>query len=149
MIKQSIIFTLYLKFIKNTKYWCAIIQFLFRALKVSVNLTNLHSFKNTITDYFWFSSLFYIYLKILNIFGFNLFFTIIKYKLIIFISIVSLTLSWCLPTFLLIVLFTTSSKWWSTFVFSNILYLPLVIFIWFIYFLWLSLKLLCLCLEYK
>ena len=67
---------------------------LFRTLRVSVNFVNFHYLKNMIANCFRFTLIFCIYLRVFYIFGFDLFFTIIKYKLSRFIYIVSSTHSW-------------------------------------------------------
>ena len=68
-----------------------------------------------IADCFGFSLIFCINFRILNIFCFNIFFTIIKYKLSWFMKIISWILSWMFSNIFSIVLFATALEWWSTF----------------------------------
>ena len=117
--------------IQNAKYWCSKLQIFFILsirLRVSVNLANFHSFKNIIIDWFIFSLLFRIFLRILNIL------TLIFSSLLSNINSSNLSrlspvdLFECLSTSFSIVLFTTSSQWWLTFCFIKYSLSSLAIF---------------------
>ena len=105
---------------QNAKYWYLKLQTFFILsirLGVSVNLANLHSFKNIIIDCLRFSFLFCFYLRILNILAsiFSPLLSNINSANLFRLSPV--TLVNYLSTSFSIVLFTTSSERCSTFCF--------------------------------